>query len=494
MDPGDPHFVADITRFAKKFIKRKLPQITDLEVEDFEDWINNSNYPGPRRRYLLQLLREIKRIDSDVTDVEGFLKFEGYMKPKQARGINSYTDLSKCLLGRLIKAVDKKWFSLPYFVKGSNPRSWPDELFKRFGLGSVLTTDFTSFEAHHRDKFAEIIAFAFEHTLEKITGFRYLKLMIKALVLGKNKIKFPICDILVLQRLMSGALWTSSANGLLNLIIMMYLYLKSKYPQVDGADLIDFIEEFVGLVEGDDGICANTGMDDDLPSKISVILKWERHENYSTAGFCSIYCGVGSAFVVKDPLKILSSVGVHPMKYHGLRKSKLDALDRCWALSHAYAFPGCPILSSVCRWILDNTRTVDVSCILLKLDSRVHDHYIAGRQLMRQTRTPSDHYGDLFVPVTDESRDVVSRVFDFDHALQLEIEKAFNTTERVVYVDLDKYVDKQMLHHIYTHVVNDPRVYPPPLCAIVDVFKQVSGDATRSYPLRITGNVHEYLV
>ena len=192
--------------YAKAFIRKNFKPIRDDDITTSFEWLSDASYSGSRKRQLMELMSTVRNHDSKFVQNKSFIKFEGYMEPKNARGINSYHDALKLLLGPVCKAIDKSTFSTKWFVKGTDPRDWPKLLSKLFGSSRVRETDFSSFEAHHADEFAEVVAYWIKHMLRGVTIPRVYKRMILRCMLGVNVCKFHNITVRLKQRLMSGAL------------------------------------------------------------------------------------------------------------------------------------------------------------------------------------------------------------------------------------------------------------------------------------------------
>lgn len=334
----------EFTRFYRQFIPMAFTPLCDDEVPGFSKWLSETSYPGSRKKSLQELRASITDFRETYLRVMSFIKDEFYASPKNARAINSYSDESKTLLGALLHAMDKKTFATKWFVKGTNPRDWPSKLEDIFSGDPVVTTDFSSFEAHHHDGLARVAYFWAMHMSRGLTKVKALRDMIALMMLGVNEITFRHTRVEVKQRLMSGAMWTSSANGVLNLCLMAYMSAKSQnIPPHDRARWA--VEEFRCLVEGDDGLTAEYHIRPELPQRLGLRLKPVSSHDYSTAGFCSIYCARQSRVVIKDPIEALRKMFVLSSRYKDFSEKKKRALLRVKAMSYMSIFPSCPIIA-----------------------------------------------------------------------------------------------------------------------------------------------------
>lgn len=359
--------------YASTFIKKHFPQITEDDVPSFDQWLDGSGYPGSRKRALRRLWADLKSVVPDHCKNKSFIKSEIYSTFKCPRAINSYTDESKVYLGPLMYAVDHAIFhgtsngpseTSKFFVKLTNPKTWPSRLAALFGDDPVVMTDFTSFEAHHRAEFAEIGATWIEHVISGLDDNR--KNMIRRMVLGVNVCEFKEITFKLDQTLMSGALWTSSLNGVLNLLAMSYLVSRTALgPDADAETLVAWtMRHYRGLHEGDDGICSLVGtcvekIDQHLINSLGFNLKIDYHKHYAEGSFCGIMSVSGSTDIVCDPIKIMRTFGYFDMKYSTSKKTKLLALLRARAMSYLHLYPNAPIVSALMWKVIQETKGID---------------------------------------------------------------------------------------------------------------------------------------
>jgi hypothetical protein len=455
--------IQEFVEFAKAFIL-KLEPLREGDVPSFEDWLTRGGYPGSRIRNLRKLRQSLKHVDARFMDTKGFVKFESYLKfatdalgmmnagdPKVARIINSYSDISKVILGPLIHAMDKNTFKCGFFVKGTNPREWPAMLEGLLGTDKVSETDFTSFEAHHHDEFAEIIHFWMMHMVRNVAS-NSIKRALSRMVKGVNRNNMKWIKASVSQRLMSGALWTSSANGLLNLLILAWISLRAEHPDLPTSELIDLFHTFKGRVEGDDGICKYIeGMENyirevlgEYPDKTTT-LKMEVHSHYSQAKFCGIVCDRDTMEVVTDPLKVLLNFGLCDKRYNCARENVLDALSRSKALSYKVNYNNCPVIGPFCHKVCDLTRSVDVRHVSSEMGAWEHELVDLALNEKVWLKKPE---------IDMRSRVVVEERYGLAVCEQLRIEEAIHKWSKGPFLyDFTPYCSHAHVEHALTHVV-----------------------------------------
>lgn len=356
MKPHDEDTQADFESFSKRLIETIFTPLTSHELVSFEEWLDHTSYSGKRKDELRALAREPK-LSSEVVESKAFGKWEVYDEMKQMRAINSPSDLSKAILGPLIYSSDKQTFRTKYFVKGSDPRTWPQRLRNAFGSRAVVETDFSSFESHHRGCFARVVHHWLTHMTSGVST-QLQKYLIDALVLGINRSVFKYITASIPECLMSGAMWTSSANGVLNLCIMGYLAARTKCPLGEVEDLVSwFVSSFNGFVEGDDGICEDVGVEDDLIEKLGVDLAFDRHDNFCQANFCGITCPLDDGAIITNPINVLRKFFLIPPQYMCAKESVLWGLMRAKAMSYLTLYRDCPIIGELAHRVMELTKS-----------------------------------------------------------------------------------------------------------------------------------------
>jgi hypothetical protein len=466
-----------------------MPKIKIDDIKDFMVWAETRNYSGDRIKYLINIRNTATRMRNHKRKMklndfhnQSFIKYENYICKdyKAPRSINSYTDLIKVILGPLIAAVDKKLYQhfSKFFVKGTDPRTWPDRLRETFGDMEVGFTDFTSMESHHRDHFAEVVADIFLHMIRDLP-FRNCEFRtIHRLMLGDNYVDFNGTGVkaFIHQTLMSGALWTSSANGLLNLLICSYCQLRAKQGRCPTA--LD-LQDFVGLFEGDDGVFQDAPKGkraemDDYFNKLGANIKVERLKNgrttYTDGAFCSQVIDKVSGCVVTDPIKVLTKFYVQPIQYADARQTIDHGLMRARALSYRYLYRDVPIVSEMCYAICEQTRSIQPISVTSGT-SWWESQLATFAKLSGDT-----HYHKRPPNVPIEARLVVERRFGISIAQQIDAEKAIRQGM------FPNFLSDDYAHHAKRYVFygpNAPRRRLFPIHDDLDV-KRIDGTVHRS--------------
>jgi hypothetical protein len=459
MPTGSGETLAEFEAFAKRRIELIFTPVSVFDIPSFSEWLSSSGYSGKRRKQLQTIHDNLRHMREEDCINKSFLKWEGYVLDmmfeasresfpdvKNPRGINSYSDETKVYLGRFIRAVDKATFKHKWFVKGDDPKFRAQKLLDVFGRNPVFCTDFSSFEAHHAGTFARVLRHWMMHMLRCPSIDRHVKALVSRLMMGQNVCKFSTLTATIDQRLMSGALWTSSANGVLNLLIMSFIFAKSS----GAADLQKKADEFKGLFEGDDGIFEAFDADYSLIERLGLKLDIQKHEDFSTANFCGVCCDPIALCNTTDPIKMLRNFFLLPKAYNGASDKVKWAYLRAKSLSYKYLYNDCPIVGPLAHRICELTRGYDIERYCAELDS--HKRHLAY-QAMRDKVW-------LDVPkVKEETRQVVEKAFRVPKEVQLAIEDAI-TRWKGGDLFIPSLFSAADYSHAYYFIVSEPTRYP----------------------------------
>jgi len=493
MPDGDSSFQLRYFTFAKNFIKTKFDRLVDVNRADFEEWVETTPYTKKRKEELW-LLRQQYVIDLKKQLVSKcFVKSEGYQVPKWARGIYSPHDITKAFIGPIIHKIDKATFRTPqrnyrYFVKETKPTDWPKMLKDFFGDLPVMGSDFTAFESHHHDVFSEVISYWIEHVGGSAISEIELEL-VKRMILGTNYIEFKTVTAQLKQRLMSGSMWTSSANGMLNLTIMAFIATELLHHDVPDDELHKYVDDsFVGFVEGDDGICLRRGSSEQVAkivSKLGIVLKFDgleegKFKTYNEMSFCGVITPDSETLpdgtkreprIVTDPIKVLRNFFVLDAKYAGSKKMQM-AIIRAKAMSYKFLYGDCPIVGALAWKTLQITRSysIDPARDYINKEYRCYAH-----DLERELWTVK--------PVVSlESRLMIENMFGVSVDQQLDIERAiYSSTGQIIEVDLGDFsspIDEiHNLNHLGEPGSDQPcGTWPPVPPSLLSAFQSCDPD------------------
>lgn len=372
MDEVDPFEGKLLLNCCTEFFKRIVEPLNTSEMMSFEEYLSMTSYSNKLKDHFRTIRTEFgnKPVTSVNTTCKSFIKSESYGKPKWPRWINSPDDVTKAVLGPFIKSVEKKFFKAgPWFIKGTDPKELPDKLRRMFGDSTVVETDFTAFESHHRGMYTEILLRFFYHMLRNTPENKAARVVIRKMVKGKNVCRTRHLEAHVDQRLMSGVLWTSLGNAVLNLCIMSFLRSRSLRRSTDVNEIVADMVTFNGLIEGDDGICEGFRVDQGVIDRLGLKLKLANANFYGDASFCGNVCARDSDTIVPDPLKVLRTMPLLGSPYTFANEKKQKGLMRAKAMSYKYMYANAPVVGAYCDWILEQTSGHDIRGVCHVLDN-----------------------------------------------------------------------------------------------------------------------------
>lgn len=321
-------------------------------------WLESANYSAGRKKQLAELLTANKTLSGKDFECKSFPKAEGYDDNKHSRGINSYSDKIKATIGGVCSAIDKIIFSHPAFVKNVAVDERPVVLQETFGDRPVFLTDHTSFESQHFGVVLEIFRDFMEYmTMNLAVGPAFMQLFDALTKI--NICRFKSVSVKILERLMSGAFWTSSSNTLVNLLILLFLYVESVYPHLTAEEQVAHADELPVKVEGDDGLSQKFPLDESLIDKMGLMLKLESYPSFAPASFCGIKTDLSSMQNLTDPRKVYAELGIYDGWWRNASDRLLKEMLRCRGLSILACYPACPIVTELGLYAVRVTAGID---------------------------------------------------------------------------------------------------------------------------------------
>lgn len=413
--------------FSKLMIVDNFDPVNPDTIESPNEWLENSTYSRRQKNAILKMAANLpNHVEKDEFLVKAFIKSENYMKnDKYPRLILALSPAANWRTGRFIRAIQNQLKSSRFSIKGVDPKDWPALMQSVLGNEKVVETDYTAMESHHKHQFAQVSRFFILHMLRSVPERNWIQKYISRLMSGTNQIKLPAGLRAELpERLMSGAMWTSLQNWVLNLCLSSFIALQSKYPDDDPRQLSQRMGEFHGLFEGDDGIFNCENPDDQLIADLTIKLKFEQADHYMDAGFCGIRSHPANIVdsklqIVADPLKALVNFFFFQRKFLGMGKSKLLALLRCKALSGMNNYCHCPILGKLYEIILYRTRGRDPRAVIKQFDMHTRDRILNAIENTDVTKIVSRP--------SPAARILVQERFGISIAVQLLLEDTFET-------------------------------------------------------------------
>jgi len=439
-DTNDPETQADGMR---KRLMRDLPVPDPIILQDFaafvrawlikhvdkapcrmtlEEWLDQTNYSEGRKaeiRAASELCRGGRPNRHEAMKVKSFGKTESYAVYKFLRWINSRSDKVKAWFGPLMKSVESIIYKLRWFIKHVSVPDRPGKLsgLARSGLRYFLS-DFTAFESHFTPEIMNSCEMLlYRHVLGFMTEDEAD--FMQSVLTGQNRLRTRQGVFATVKgRRMSGDMCTSIGNGFTNLMLAMYLANKK------GVDPDDFL----GYVEGDDGIFAlpiELNAEDYKPLGWTIKIREVEHpctmiplrkepedpaEGMYFSAFCGIVCSEDGD-ILRDPRSFLANFGWTSSCVHAGDKV-LKELQRAKALSAVYETPNCPIVGALARKALELTR----GCVARFVDDGFH--YVPrdeGKVLAK--------VGALNPSLA--TRELFSRLFGISPEVQVMIEERF---------------------------------------------------------------------
>lgn len=354
-----------------------LPADTDTSVST---WLTNTTYTLKRKEELQQKFDNIKNVyDKQHRKVKSFVKDEFYPEYKHARAINSRTDEYKTLTGPIFQKIGDVLFARPEFIKKVPVHERPAVLLRDLYQdgASYFTTDFSSFEAHFRRVLMEDCEFQmYDHMTQFLPEHAQFMKLVLDVIGGVNEIQFKNILMEIEAKRMSGEMNTSSGNGFSNLMFLLYVCHKKNCGTIKPK------------IEGDDGLCSASGVPPTTEDfkEFGLRIKLGVHDDLCKASFCGMIFDKEDMTNVSDPREVLATFGWTSSKYIRSKNSIKMTLLRCKALSLAYQYPSCPILSSFAQRMLWLTRSYEVKRFVEKQGRSLFNQYEIELFLLAEKR------------------------------------------------------------------------------------------------------------
>lgn len=358
----------------------------------------------------------------DITAVKSFIKDESYPDYKHSRSINSRTDAFKVLCGPLFSVVDKILFKNRHFIKTVPVKDRAKLMKETFNMSMPGdATDHTSFEAAFQPPLMSIEHELYTYLWRDLPVSDKLVKFILSTLIGVSFCHFRDYIVKVEARRMSGEMNTSSGNGFMNLMAVLFLC------------WLNGDSNPVGFVEGDDGLFQSTHFPTpEQFAELGFTVKSDHRDKLNEASFCGLVFDEIDQVVLCDPLEVVCNFGWVNRQYKAAKSSTFKALLRCKALSFSYQYPGHPIISSLCRYALRVSAGIDIRPVLSR-------GYISQweREQLLDALAHKDELQDLLSrPVSHSSRLVVENVYKVPVALQMYLEELFESKTDLDPIDL----------------------------------------------------------
>lgn len=334
----------EFEHFVAKWVEEHTTPITAMT---FEEWLETTNYNIHRKQQLTEAHEQFNGAPptSACRKVKTHGKRESYPEYKNARSINSRTDVFKAYSGPFFKSIEEQLYKDIHFVKHLTPEERAQRVSDMRNIQSnTYATDFTAFESH----FSTLIMEKCEMLLYKHMMKNYPKdfKKIQKVLTGVNNMRSRTgvkADLLA--RRMSGEMNTSLGNGFSNFMICNFL------AQHHGAKIMD------GIFEGDDGLFyTDTTLTTQMFQELGFTVKLEQRPAPSEASFCGLIFNE-SHETIREPVRFLQSFG-WTESYMTASTSKQWQLLHAKSLSALHETPQCPIIGVMAREALSRSSHV----------------------------------------------------------------------------------------------------------------------------------------
>lgn len=417
-------WVRDVTRTC-------FTPCTEQELQTFDEWLED-------RPYTLKRKNDLKKTHSGLlldgsiishrhgkkpvmkTRVKCFVKEEFYPEYKFSRCINSRDDEFKVYIGRFFRAIEKVVFKDDDFAKYIPVADRGDWLQSKLLMDCVkcCTTDFTAMEASIKSRVFEEIEIPFyEHMLQGVHGGRDAVEAMRLVLPGRNNCMFRDFNLRIDGCRMSGEMNTSLGNGFVNkMLISYYLFCHGKDWRSPKG------------IEGDDGIFLDVVKSQvgDFFTKLGFRIKLLDNLPLSEASFCGIVADEDDKKIITDPREVLATLGWANRNYMRMNDRTRHTMIRAKAMSMAYSYQGCPVLSACARWLLRCTKSYDVRHFISQSPSLSE---YEREQLLAALNNFS--LAVCEVKVGQGTRDLVERLYEVPVEVQLRMEAWFDAQTEI---------------------------------------------------------------
>jgi hypothetical protein len=440
-----PKLLEELSTFVNQWLKENLTPLSADSDTSVETWLTKTTYPAWRKEQLIRKNHNITDpFDPKLFDVKSFMKDEVYPEYKHARAINSRTDEFKTLVGPIFKLIEKELFAKEWFIKKIPVKDRPAYIEARLGHGSqFFASDYTAYESHFTRIIMEAIEFQlYDYMTQYLPDKEAFDYYLREVIGGTNKCIFKFFSVEVEATRMSGEMNTSLGNGFSNLMVMLFLCSKKGMKNV------------VGVVEGDDGLFTGEG---EMPTtadfrELGFTIKCEIFERLSDASFCGMVYDPTDKVIVTNPLEELVTFGWTTGQYAGASHRRKMELLRCKAISMAYQYGGCPILTSLARYGLRITQKYNA-----RLGSNTNEY---EREQFLEAKL---HTKGIIRDVPRNTRLLVERLYGITVEDQIKMENyldSLTTVQPLEAVFLEKYIPKPWVHYWNHFVVDKTQEFP----------------------------------
>jgi len=420
--PADPGLRSELAEFVRCWLKKNLSPLNIQDDVSFNTWLEGTRY-SRRRKDELKRVYEAWGGTFRQRDLEckSFNKAESYSTWKHLRGINSRSDIFKCVVGPTFAAIERVLFKMKWFIKKVPVRDRARHVWETMysPTAQYYATDYSAFESHFDYQLmAEVEFQLYEYMTSALpTGAWWYNLVCETLG-GLQTCHYKGFVATGVESRMSGEMCTSLGNSFANLMIFLFVSAK--------AGILE--EDIAGFVEGDDGLFRfekHQLLDDSLFTKLGLTIKIEKFDTLNEASFCGLIFDPDSLIIITDPREVMADFGWAGPFYTKCNDVRLRELLKAKSLSFMHQYPGCPIVQSLALYGLRATKSVQLSRYLEK------DRHLNMWEREQLLAAVNDLDEIVARPVTRRSREIVEKMYGIPAHEQIRIEQMLDSRKTV---------------------------------------------------------------
>jgi len=417
--PADCNLRSELAEFVRSWLLKNLSPLNTQDDVSFNTWIEATKYSRRRKEELKKTFEAFdgkwKKRDLEC---KSFNKAESYSAWKHLRGINSRSDIFKCIVGPTFSAIEKVLFKMKWFIKkvpvSDRARHVWETMYSP--TAQYYATDYSAFESHFDLQLMTEVEFQLYAFMTSAlpTGASWFNLVRETLG-GLQTCHYKGFVAAGVASRMSGEMCTSLGNSFANLMIFLFVCSKAGIEEKD----------INGFVEGDDGLFKferHQFIDDSLFTKLGLTIKIDKYDTLNEASFCGLIFDPDSLIIITDPREVLTDFGWAGPSYVHCGRVRRGELLRAKSLSFMHQYPGCPIVQSLALYGLRATAHVDLSRYLERGSMKTSE-WERG-QLLEAVENI-----DKLVsrPVTRRSREIVDKMYGISPDEQIRIENILDS-------------------------------------------------------------------
>jgi hypothetical protein len=376
-------------KFVKNWLKQNMDPIDETEEFDFEEWLSTCPYTEKRKDEIRKAYPKECFINGEF-DTEKFINYnikiftkeEYYPEYKHFRGIWARSDAAKGLLGPFFRKIEKKLFSLPYFIK-KIPKEDRPRYINEFMNNEFLkfqATDYTSYESHFTTDMMDDCEFElYRYMSSKNVKAQLLCRLIFKIIATENFAQHKFFSVRVGAKRMSGEMNTSLGNGFSNLMFLLYACYKYK---------LDYSGP---IIEGDDALI---GLSKPIPQEyytnMALNVKLDFVEDISEGSFCGLVYDPIELVNIREPIESICTTPWIPRKYAACNRNTYYSLLKSKGLSLMFEYPGCPIVYEYGKKIFElcsdyEIKFDDCNSYCRENNKRILQNYIDNKVPFKET-------------------------------------------------------------------------------------------------------------